>query len=292
MKLVALMPVKNEEWILRLSAEVALRWCDHLVILLHDCTDASASIAQSFAFKHEVTILHREGPWAEMEHRQALLEAGRAADGTHFALIDADEILTASALGDARRQIALLQPGECLDVPMLPVWGDLQHVRSDDCVWTRAWLTLAFCDHQGLHWEAREDGYAHHHRRPYGAKQPALRVRTWTPAAGRAFGGAGVMHLQFADQRRLRAKHALYKVQEVLRWPGREAVSTVDAKYNQALEQSDLRREPTPPGWWKGYDKTLIDMEGIPWQENETKRLRELHGEEAFRGLELWGVGA
>jgi hypothetical protein len=39
MKLIGLMPVRGEDWILGLSARAALMWCDELVILLHSCTD-------------------------------------------------------------------------------------------------------------------------------------------------------------------------------------------------------------------------------------------------------------
>ena len=99
MKLVALMPVRNEEWILRLSAAVALSWCDHIVFLDHASDDETGSILLSLAAARpgQVTILLDPDPtWKEMEHRQALLDAGREVGGTHFALVDADEIITAN----------------------------------------------------------------------------------------------------------------------------------------------------------------------------------------------------
>ncbi len=285
MKLVALMPARNEEWILRLSARVALMWCDHLVLLDHASTDATPEIMAEVAAEHpaRVTILtETDHTWSEMSHRQRLLDAGREEGGTHFALVDADEILVASALESVRDEVDGLLPGRMLSAPMWPIWGDLEHVRSDACVWTRSMLTLAFCDRGDLHWAQRDDGYEHHHRGPYGAEIPALQVTDLR---------VSVMHLQFADLRRLRAKHAHYKIQEILRWPGREPVWAVDRRYSQALDERGLQRRPCPAAWWEGYDRTQIDLGGEPWQESAVALLREQHGEEMLEGLELWGVG-
>lgn len=282
MKLVALMPVRNEEWILRLSLRVALSWCDAVVVLDHASDDATPSIIRELGreFPGRVVNLHTPDPcWAEMEHRQHLLDSGRRAGGTHFALVDADEIITANLRPFIRKMVGDLLPAQALDVPMVPVWGDLEHYRSDDCIWSRSMLTLAFADAPELHWVNAEDGYAHHHRAPYGID---LRIPKHTP---------GVMHLQFADMHRLRAKHALYKMQELLRWPGREPVADVDATYSQALDETGMKRSPCRDEWWAGYDKSLITLGGIAWQEAETRRLYEQHGAETFDGLELWGFG-
>jgi hypothetical protein len=277
------MPVRNEEWILRASISAALQWVDELLVLCHACEDRSVAIARSFP-RVSVCPVH-DPAWAEMAHRQQLLAYGRALGGTHFALVDADEILTANALGDVRGEIGDLEPGECLDVPMIPVWGGLGTRRADDCVWSRAWLTLAFRDAPGLSWRPRGDGYEHHHRAPYGALRPS--AHPVAPTLERGFGG--VMHLQFADRARLRAKHALYKMQEVVRWPGRECASAVDARYNQALDERGLALAPVPPEWWEGYDVEGITLGGVPWQRAMCRELMRRHGPEAFRGLELWG---
>ena len=286
MKIVALMPVRNEQWVLRASVERALQWCDAIVILDHASDDDTSRIIFETLERYEslgregdrVSVMSRRGTWAEMEHRQALLEQGRAMGGTHFALVDADEIITGELLPMIRALVSQLEPGQCLDVPMLPVWGGLDHVRSDPCVWTRAMLTLAFRDAPGLCWHNRADGYAHHHRAPFG--EAPRRLQKHTP---------GVMHLQFADPGRLRAKHALYKMQEVLRWPGREPVESVDRKYSQALDETGLQLREIPRLWWKGADKESIRVGETPWQREKARELLREHGAETFRGLELWG---
>ena len=102
MKLIGLMPVRNENWILGCSLRAALKWCDAMVVLAHCCTDNSFAIIDEISNEHPnrvvAMIRPSEDEWPEMEHRQKLLDVGRALGGTHFALVDADEVLTAQLL--------------------------------------------------------------------------------------------------------------------------------------------------------------------------------------------------
>ena len=49
MKLVGLMPVRNEAWCLGFTLRVALRWCDEVVVCDHGCTDESRAIMEVLA---------------------------------------------------------------------------------------------------------------------------------------------------------------------------------------------------------------------------------------------------
>lgn len=109
----------------------------------------------------------------------------------------------------------------------------------------------------------------------------------------------GLMHLQFVSHRRLAAKQALYKLTEVLRWPGREPVQIVDRRYNIAVYgretpppmDHDLRE--CPPVWWAGYEDLMAHYKPheTPWQETECLRLLDEHGPKRFAGLDLFGIG-
>ena len=46
MKLVGLMPLRNEAWALGFTLRVALKWCDTVAVMLHACTDDSARIVR------------------------------------------------------------------------------------------------------------------------------------------------------------------------------------------------------------------------------------------------------
>lgn len=283
MQLIGLMLARNEDWVIGLSARVALRWVDQLVVLDHSSTDRTPEILRSVESEMgRVSVIRWDDPhkWDEMSAREATLKRARELGATHCAIIDADEVLTFNALPRIRNMVEALRPGQVLDVAMIPVWGNLASFRNDSSVWSRSWVSLGFADHPELSWKPAEDGYHHHHRMPYGVTQVIK---------GGRHGDHGVMHLQFANRRRLVAKHVLYRMVDHLRWPGRDSVATLNTRYDEALE-SPAKLSPCPkPEWWGDYDFSLIHLDGVPWQEAEIDRLLAVHARRRFRGLDLKG---
>jgi hypothetical protein len=129
-----------------------------------------------------------------------------------------------------------------------------------------------------LAWRPQGDGYEHHHREPYGIKgHKPLTVE------------GGVMHLQWADWRRVVAKHALYKVVERVRWPKKYTDSDLDRIYGQALDETGAELAPVPPEWWGPYSEHMQHARAgsVPWQESEARRL---YSPATMSGLNLFGV--
>lgn len=283
MKLIALMPARNEDWIIGLSLRVALRWCDAAVVLDHASTDGTAGILDAMQDEcgERLTVIREsDGAWSEMAHRQRLLDAGRAAGGTHFALVDADEVLTGNLLARIRNEVSAIGPGGLLQVGMQAMWRSLGAVRTDGRTWAgREDLALAFADRYAVGWQA--GGYDHHHRHPHGSV-PHRRIRN---------GEGGVMHLQWASWRRLVAKHARYKMMERIKYPSKPVVA-IDRMYSMALDEVGLSLRAAPAEWWTPYSDLMhhANLSAEPWQEQECKRLWMEHGKAAFDGLDLFGV--
>lgn len=282
MKLLALMLVRNEEWVLPASLPAALSWCDGAAVLVDRSTDNTARIVM-----HELTMSGKEAAmrerggaphWDEMDLRRELLDMGRELGGTHFAMIDADEILTANYASNIRVRVEVIQPAQVLEVPMIAM-RSLEEYQNDGSVWSSAWLSLAFRDDPSLSWKPAADGYQHHSRCPDGIRGTARYGH---------HGEGGGMHLQFANPRRLLAKHVLYRMMDHLRWPARESVEELNWKYDQALEKP-ARLSLAPPTWWEGVARDRIDTAGVPWQEEEIRRLLAEHGRARFAGLDLKG---
>lgn len=285
MKLVGVLPVRNESWILRCTLPAMLTWLDEVVVLLHGCTDRSEAIVKQLAGDGggRVSRLYRDADehWQEMEHRQLLLEAARNRGATHIAYLDADEAVTSNVVPKMREWIGALPPGGVLQLPMIPVWSSPYQMRVDPCVWTQASLTVAVADAPGLCWKDRE-GYQHHNRNPRGSKL--------TPSpVDRGMGGG--LHFQFCDQRRLRWKHRLYKMTERIRWPNRMSAQAVDREYSMALDEAGLQLSDLPEPWVAGLQLDRIQIGLAPWHRAECHRLWKKHGPKKFEGLELWGFG-
>lgn len=288
MKLIGLMHVRDEQWILALSLPAALQFVDEVVILDHASTDDTPRIirCQGEAHSGRVHPIAWEGTfYNETAVRQRLLDVGRERSGTHFFMLDADEILTANLIEPMRTHIASMQPGEAMELPWLAMWGSLDAYRDDQSVWSNNTKLFAFADTPGVAYRPLADGYDIHLQTPRNLVKPYAR-----PIADQHDGG--VMHLQFANRRRLLAKHAWYKMVELVRFPGRQTISEVDEKYNQALNEDGLRTTNVNPAWWEPYAKNRahVSLDDEPWHEREVLRLWNEHGPQAFEGLELWGL--
>ncbi len=278
MNLVAVMPVRNEAWVLGASLRVALRWCDSVVVLAHCCTDTSVDIIMDVESEHPNRVLLVDEPdphWQEMNHRQRLLECARNVKATHVAIVDADEIITANRVSTIRKEIEELKPGVCLNVGLPCVWRDLEHYRVDPGLWSERYdLSLAFADSPGLSWS--QDGYDHHHRHPKGS----------TPVKQQVNGG-GVMHLQWANWGRLVAKQVWYQMMEMLKYPEKPLGRFHFIHYGKAMDETWLQLAEIPGEWWGTYSwlKHFVDLKSPGWHLQECRRLVRECGVERFNGV-------
>ena len=280
MKLVCVMPVRNEAWVIGLTARAVLMWCDELVVIDHASTDAT--VAELMHVRNDVgPRIHKwtepNGVWEEMRHRQRLLECARLRGATHIALIDADEILTGNLLPTIRDHIEATPSGAIFQLPWLQLREGICHVMTSG-MWGSQNVSTAFKDQPEFHWTAN-DGYDHHHRHPRG--KPFSPHYPFMPA----WRGGGVMHLQFASKRRLLAKQSLYQCVERLRWPGRPMPD-----YVRTVRESEAAAvSPVPAEWWAGYEHLMqyLNVDAEPWQDRELRRLVAEHGREKFADLEL-----
>ena len=314
MKLIGLMPVRNEDWCLGLTLRAALMWCDEVVVLLHGCADGSMAIAdglwKEFGIKlphGETGSEHRPGRvhlvteancrWDEMAHRQTMLMSARSHGATHIALIDADEILTGNLANREWWQRYMGTPiqDQRLMLPGYNLRGGIDRYHSNG-IWGFRAFTMAFRDRPALNWS----GHQHHRREPFGT--------VWQEYTPVKHGQGGVMHLWGASERRLRAKHALYKMRDRLAFP-QMPIHTINQTYNlwraphdsvvmypQMSQQwgSEWTFAKTPAEWWEPYADLnwmkYLHVDQEPWQEEECKTLLIEHGAEAFAGLDLFGV--
>lgn len=302
-KIICGMPVRNEAWCLGATARAVLQWCDGLIILNHCSRDRSMHIIGDVVFEYpgRVSWMMQDGEvWEEMAHRQRLLEACRSKCATHIVIVDADEILTANLLPLIRNMVLSAPVGTTMQVPWIQLRGSLQTFHAVG-MWSQQNASMAFADEPRCHWAARA-GYHFHHRHPMGRE--CVPYQPLGPAfLNRRCGG--LMHLQMVSDRRLRAKQALYVMQETVRWPGRMTAAQLNAMYGptvygeaftaETLEEYQEKQPElagVPAEWWAGYEPLMqyIDVDAEPWQEAECKKLMDQHGEKAFEGLDLFGV--
>jgi len=277
-----------------MTLRAALKWCDEMIVFLHACTDESSDIVHRIAvlYRDRVTIIgdSLNPMWDEMQHRQRMLEMARQPEigATHIAIIDADEIVVGTVL------VPLPGPGQMLMLPGYNLRGGIDFYHANG-IWGDRWFSMIFEDQPNLGWHG--DGF--HHRAPHGSESFAGRKSL------DRVGRSGVLHLWGASEKRLMAKHALYKVTERLKF-GNKSLDLIDREYNLWRSKSDVQRlyptvkqfhdpwtfRPVPQNWWEDHLDVIkyLDVDREPWQIAEVQRLVKEHGAEKFAGLDLFGI--
>lgn len=278
MKLTATMIARNEAWCIAASAIAALAWCDDLVIVDHQSTDATADIVSTIARDNpgRVHMLTVAGEWNEADYRQAALIEARKHGATHIAVIDGDEVLTANLLPTIRGAIEAAPVGVMLKLPWIILWKSPSLYRTDG-MWGSARAFVAFEDSPGVQWGA-VGGMQFHTRFPGGVRFQDVGNRD----------GGGLIHLQFYNWRRALCKQVWYAMQEAIRYPGRTSTEEINAKYSRSLSEAGATYAPIHADWWPGGDFPKCEAE--PWQEAECRRMVEKYGRAAFSGINLRGV--
>jgi hypothetical protein len=279
------MLARNEEWIIGLSARAALKWFDNLIVFDHASADNTASIIKMVSDEHPGRLIYiRENnqTWYEMAYRQRMLDAARGVRATHIATVDADEVLCCGVWQKMLPVVESLKPGEILSMPLLCMWRSINKYRDDNSKWSKENTPFIFRDAPGLYWRSN-NGYDFHHRQPYGSIN-----KQWS---GLKRDGS-LMHLQFVDWERLKIKHVWYKMVEVIRWPGREPVSRVDARYSKAVDESGMVLAEAKKEWWECYGDIVnrLQVGHVPWHLQECREMMRKYGRDKFNGLNLWGV--
>jgi hypothetical protein len=286
MKLIGLMPCRNEAWCIGLTLRAALMWCDEMVVLMHECDDDSQDIicdaiseSGDEAGDERITLIYEDGPWDKMRHRQRMLSVARARGATHIAMIDADEILTGDRLRGARIYAAV-PPEMLLVLPLYNLRGGLGWYHANG-PWGNCTVSVVFEDRPELGWADLLDS-----REPQGATLESVQPI--------ALSTGGVMHLRCANLDRCRAKHRLYKIMERIRCPERD-VREIEQKYKM-WERGAIHEDPStwtykqvPPEWLEPYWHLMqyLDIDAPNWQDAECDRLIAEYGRDYFTGLSV-----
>lgn len=279
MRLICLTPVRSDAWSLGASSRAVLKWCDAQIV----CENAEwADPATRAALPDDSRVHYFQSDahgWNEVDIRQRMLEVGREMGGTHFALVDADEILTGNLLATIRDVADALAPAECLRLPWHHLWRGLDQYRTDASPFGRRAMTWAlFRDAPHLTYRVGANGYQIHARAPQGLGTIEVQDRT-----------SGLMHMQHLVWRRALSKQVMYRMVEHLRW--NRGAATINQQYGPATDETGLELLAVPAEWWAGNEdvRQYIDVNAELWQEAEIQRMLAEHGRERFAGLDLKG---
>lgn len=279
MKLVCCITAHNEDWVIGLTARAARLWADEVIVLNHASTDNTQQVLEDAKTDvGDILILNNPNPtFTPLEFYRQLVNQAWLRGATHVAILDADEILSASLLPSLREEVGALSVNSAFEVPWVPIGGTLGSLIQHDRA-LRTGFVFSVCGPLPYP-ELHEETYnLHYSRLP-------VTVTRFRPSS---VPGA-LLHLFYLDERRLQAKELRWKMMEMLRWPGRRSAAWLNDYYDHAV-YTKAAAVPLPDDWWTyQHLEKYMRIGGESAIEKEVKKLWTEHSGQ-FTGLNTFGI--
>lgn len=281
MKIIALVPVRNEAWVLAHSLECLSGFCDVMIVNDQLSTDTTREICRRFP---KVVLL--ESSTADTaarlpKHaRWRLLDAARHYDGHNLLwCTDADELVPPSLAREWFEQHAgALTPGRALECRVYNLWDSLTKYRHDLSQYGPHWKALGFVDDRVVDFPRGEARPLHEPRIPVDTEATALKAENLP-----------IPHLQWTMWNRNQMKQAWYRCIDLM--DKRMTAGEVNAFYSVTLPELYVHTEAVPEAWLADVTLPNADVDQQPsWHEAEIREWFDERGVEFFEPLEIWHV--
>lgn len=277
MKIIALMPVKNEAWILRSTLSALSEYCDFIFVSDQNSTDGSREIISEF---EKVILLNNNSDGHSNRVRWQLLDAAREISGNNLILnIDADEAfsprLFKKFLNDYKGKLV---PGTWIEFQWVQLWKSISYYREDDSVWSNNWKPIGFLDDRKLDYPRVQVINDHTSRVRGKSDTPTIRIEN-----------VPLLHYQWAAWHRAQAKQAWYRCAELIDNP--KAARSINEKYAASLEDMSAQLTEVPVEW--SYEiNVLSTIEQTPpdWHLDEIMQWFDRYSIKFFESLDIWHV--
>lgn len=273
MKIITLIPIKNEAWVLPVTLPPLSRVSDE-VILLDDNSQDNLTYVTSSLNNVRIEKFSRTEKFVNMSNRRnELLRLGRERGGTHFIFLDADELFTENSISGLLKLIKTLKPGESLALPWINLTersGKLFYNKNDE--WN--YKDFIFYD----------DGESQFPDVFLSEQRTPTSVQKWTKMP---FEKASILHLQFLAKERYQYKQAWYRMQEFI--AGKRSAIRINTTY---LFTKNLQIGNTVISD-RYLESKLVEFETSNKAEilkNQIKDLFANHGVQYFEPLDIWNI--
>ena len=277
MKIIALMPVKNDAWILPMSLTALSQICDVIIIADQMSDDGSREIYKDFP-KVVTFDNHNSTPYFDLV-RKDLLDVARGYDGNNLLLcVDADEVIPpASFHAFIRGSGGLMSVGTSFSFQWIQLWKSI-HFYNNCGSWLDFWKPIAWLDDRAI--EYPKDFASRHHMGAIPVFNNSLNVK---------IEHVPLLHFQWVAWDRTQMKQTWYRCTELIDDP--KAAVGINAKYSITFEAPDTKLTPVPKEWTDGL-QIPEGIEKLPgsWHYQEIIRWFDKYGIKFFEPLQIWHI--
>jgi len=275
MKIIGLLPVKNEAWVLPHALASLSAFCDVVIVADQNSDDASREICRAFP---KVVLIESAESRTCTRARWQLLDAARNYEGCNLLwCTDADELVSPSAatsfLGERRSELV---PGTVIECRYVHLWGGFDRYRVFSVNYGPTWKALALVDDRRMDWNRANLLSLHEPRVPIDGAAATIRA------------DVTVLHLQWLLPKRTQSRQAWYRCREWL--DGRDSAG-INERYQGTLPAPRARTAPVPPAWV--HDVTFPDLavdDDESWTDRDLVRWFTEHTPQHFEPLEIWHI--
>ena len=290
MKIIGLIPFKNEEHLLPSYLSNVQPVCDEIIAIDDNSTDNSRQIMKDAGVivKEYEDTEKLKGGFSAGLMRQNLFNYARESNGTHFVCLDADETFTSNFVPIARDIMSQLNIGEKVTMQWLALWKSSTHYRNDYTVWSNNFKDFIVCD---------DPSYE------YDANRFLCEARTLGPNNDNTMRRlevehGAVLHYQFTFYNSFHLKQSWYRVGELVQ-RGQSAIRDINNKYSITLLENNVGMTEMPEEWIDNIPLPDIPNFDPEWNEKYFMKKDLLtdiykhfdeYGAEYFEQLDIWHV--
>lgn len=275
MKIIALLPVLNEAWVLPHSLACLSAFSDVIIVSDQNSDDRSREICRTFP---KVVLLESTESQISTRARWTLLDAARDFDGHNLLwYTDADELVSPAAVRhvvDSRR--SELVPGAVVECSYVHLWTSVRRYRHDGWKYAPHAKAIAFVDDRRMDYDRSRERSIHEPRVPLAGATSAVLADDLK-----------VLHLQWLLAQRTQFRQAWYRCREWL--DGGRTAAEINEGYVLTLPDARVQTLDVPPAWTEGLTFPDFSIDREPsWSERDILGWFDERTPEFFEPLEIW----
>ena len=286
MKIITVIPVKNDAWFVDNTIKHAAYWADEVIIDDDSSDDGSEKIFAGYkSYKNVHHIIRPKGQsFNTPQRRNYMLDLARNFDGNNLIFeIHADEILSAEILiPEIKAKLMDDMPiGSALIAPWVNLWKSPFYYRDDKSVWTNNKSWFAYRDDRKVEFE----GPTFH-----GPRVPESFIKNRVD-----INYLQVMHYQFVNLAMERSKQALYQIFERNHHP-KKNIEYINKIYACAFDERNVNLARINDKHIQPWIDNGIPInqefpkDGYNWRDTEVLKNFEKYGVKNYKDLNIWYI--